>query len=212
MPEGTGFAITTTELDIDSGECVLELTWHPDPAGGEQDVLLLIEQIGEQPVAGLVLSLEYVFLGTNQSEVQSIQTYIGVLAGEINRLGIRFIANTRKRLRVTLLRIFKSTIEYIECSQCKKLVKALLVAGLSAIGVHFLGGVVVLSGTLKARLAGWLSHGYPANLLANHGFILRIMNYLGNGLGQLNTALHLTDQMAERLFTEVCRGVGLCST
>jgi hypothetical protein len=23
MPEGTGFAITTTELDIDSGECVL---------------------------------------------------------------------------------------------------------------------------------------------------------------------------------------------
>ncbi|WP_262423137.1 hypothetical protein [Brevundimonas denitrificans] len=200
--------IVTLELDPAEGQTTLVLPGHDATDAGDQDVVLLVERIDEGFADGLELSMESPGL-ENISLARSVHTFIGELSADSKEIVIRFWTGAGQRIRVTLARFRSGAMGFWRnnrCRACKELVKVLLIAGLSVIGVHLPIGQVVLDAVQTSAFQNLIFGGGPIAWLVQRYGLQPMWQALTHVLGGLNWAFQITD----RIFQSVCHLLGFC--
>lgn len=204
--EDTEIVIASVTMDLDKGQHTVTLPVN-DQLDSKGDFVALVERLDEAPDARIACEIPDQSVA-QISQSPSIAAFVSQEASVVKDLTIRLWANTRQRIRITVMFLRKAVgklRQQITCQTCKKLVEILLNAALAGIGLHFVSGTIALTQAQAAALQAFFAKGLLANLIAKYG-LGKVAAMLLTVLQGLNWFFDLTD----KLYESMCRAALLC--
>lgn len=200
--------IRTIEADLsEAGEHTFSYDTRPGDEPAEEVILVLVEQL-EGENGGLEVALDGIDL-EQISQYERVKAFTGRVFREGSRFGLRLWTRGLSGVRITFARIRNAMgdgLRRLPCRVCKQIMKALLCAGLAAIGVPYLDTEVI---ELVGEQVEWLRRLFEEGQLAD------VVSELG--IDQAWTAIRLVlmglnfvFDLGDNLFTEICYRMGFC--